>query len=209
MFDVVADMRNGVRIILEPSFESSAVNILTGDLELNYDNNGWHDVGLIFHPTGDIFALEVLPSDADYGWSSSATKLQLRQKDTPSNEMTWTKQQDPDLSGLSGTVQVYGNMNFANGWEISCMVIPDEILDLGYTPDDLSVIPVHAVSLEERTSINFYGYFCNGADGDMFMINYTTGFANSTLKFVDRNNPSNKTNEYEISSIGSELPVCP
>lgn len=123
--------------------------------------------------------------------------------------MEWTIPQDSDLLGLSGTVQVYGNMNFANGWEISCMVIPDEILDLGYTPDDLSVIPVHAVSLEERTSINFYGYFCNGADGDMFMINYTTGFANSTLKFVDRNNPSNKTNEYKISSIGSDLPVCP
>ena len=89
------------------------------------------------------------------------------------------------------------------------MVIPDEILDLGYTPDNLSVIPVHAVSQAEMTSINFYGYFCNDLYGDLFMIDYKTGFANLSLKFVDRNNPSNKTDEYEISSIGNDLPVCP
>ena len=93
MFDFVADMRNGVRIYIEQSFESSAINILTGNLELNYDGNGWHDVGLIFHPMGNIFALEVLPSDADYGWTRNATTLQLRRKDEPTNEITWTRPQ--------------------------------------------------------------------------------------------------------------------
>lgn len=70
----------------------------SGGLEMNYDDNGWHDVGKLFTPVNNILALEVLPSDANYGWPSYATKLQLRQKDIPSNELVW----DPFVLVISG-----------------------------------------------------------------------------------------------------------
>lgn len=83
--------------------DSESYNIIygvkdSGGLEMNYDDNGWHDAGKVFLPTGDVLNLEVLPSDANYGWSSYATKLQLRQKDIPSNELVW----DPFVLVISG-----------------------------------------------------------------------------------------------------------